>query len=494
MHPNANLYPFWINFYTTYPSFKITLQEIEDVVAERLKILQIIDHLMKSLDTNKRGKQYHEVMLSQINSLRASNNEKNFVIVGRGTVPTNAFEARKRDHVSHFLLRLYYCQSSELKKWFISRETELFRFRLLESSLTNSSKFQDCLSYYGYNYEIVSTDERVDFHEKINWNETKTNISSIAFKLNFENAIDLIRARKVYLNQGFAYINATEMLSVLCNEFRTNLSKELSKMHTNFVSLDEQRLFSRLNSLHDMYIANSIKKSDQNKQDPNSFSKDQIEQFSKELFPPCMRSIHETLRHDHHLKHYGRLHYGLFLKSAGLSLEDSIDFFRSEMNVHNPEKFQKEYSYTIRYIYGREGKRVQLSAYSCQKIMNGNAPGPNDTHGCPFKHFDTNNLKALLIRYGINEESSLNEIIKMVTEENNISGACSKYFFVKYGNHPKSGTIYHPNQFFLEARRQIYYEETPADISMNDNEANETLSGDTTIDSLNATLNESVNS
>jgi DNA primase large subunit len=31
-------------------------------------------------------------------------------------------------------------------------------------------------------------------------------------------------------------------------------------------------------------------------------------------YPLCMRNLHKSLRRDKHLKHYGRLQYGLFLK------------------------------------------------------------------------------------------------------------------------------------------------------------------------------------
>ena len=31
-------------------------------------------------------------------------------------------------------------------------------------------------------------------------------------------------------------------------------------------------------------------------------------------YPLCMRHLHKTLRREKHLRHYGRLQYGLFLK------------------------------------------------------------------------------------------------------------------------------------------------------------------------------------
>ena len=43
-----------------------------------------------------------------------------------------------------------------------------------------------------------------------------------------------------------------------------------------------------------------------------------------------MRHLHETLRSSHHLKHGGRIQYGLFIKGIGLSLEHSLKFWRDE--------------------------------------------------------------------------------------------------------------------------------------------------------------------
>lgn len=55
-------------------------------------------------------------------------------------------------------------------------------------------------------------------------------------------------------------------------------------------------------------------------------------QLSKQSFPLCMRHLHETLRSTHHLKHGGRMQYGLFVKGIGLSLENSLKFWREEFS------------------------------------------------------------------------------------------------------------------------------------------------------------------
>lgn len=55
-----------------------------------------------------------------------------------------------------------------------------------------------------------------------------------------------------------------------------------------------------------------------------------VDYMAANNFPLCMRGIHNRLRTDHHLKYFARQQYGLFLKGAGLSMDDSIAFFRSE--------------------------------------------------------------------------------------------------------------------------------------------------------------------
>jgi DNA primase large subunit len=45
-----------------------------------------------------------------------------------------------------------------------------------------------------------------------------------------------------------------------------------------------------------------------------------------------MRHLHDSLKQNHHLRHYGRLQYGLFLKGIGLPMEESLRFFKNEFS------------------------------------------------------------------------------------------------------------------------------------------------------------------
>lgn len=48
--------------------------------------------------------------------------------------------------------------------------------------------------------------------------------------------------------------------------------------------------------------------------------------------PLCMRQLHKALEREHKLKHWGRLQYGLFLKGAGLGVDDAMAFWQVQVS------------------------------------------------------------------------------------------------------------------------------------------------------------------
>lgn len=62
-------------------------------------------------------------------------------------------QARKRDHISHYILRLAYSQNQELRRWFVNMETEYIKLRF--SSL-NKEGILMLLSLNNFDYSPVS--------------------------------------------------------------------------------------------------------------------------------------------------------------------------------------------------------------------------------------------------------------------------------------------------------------------------------------------------
>ncbi len=43
-----------------------------------------------------------------------------------------------------------------------------------------------------------------------------------------------------------------------------------------------------------------------------------------------MSHLHQSIKTNHHAKHWGRQQYGLFIKGIGLSLDEAIKFWKKE--------------------------------------------------------------------------------------------------------------------------------------------------------------------
>ena len=178
--------------------------------------------------------------------------------------------------------------------------------------------------------------------------------------------------------------------------------------------------------------------------------------------PLCMSQLHAGLKRDHKIKHQGRLQFGLFLKGAGMTMEEHTMFFQKEFTkIMTGEQFQKQYGYSIRHMHGKEGKRASYTPYNCMKIVMGNPPGGGEHHGCPYKHYDDENLSALLGKLKIGGVAERESIMKL-KREGNPNLACTRHFEIM---HPNAGSVdgvslegvgNHPNAWFSASKK--YYE------------------------------------
>jgi DNA primase large subunit len=131
--------------------------------------------------------------------------------------------------------------------------------------------------------------------------------------------------------------------------------------------------------------------------------------------------------------------------------------------------FESGYTYNIRHMYGKVGKRTDYSPYSCMKIIMGQIPANDDVHGCPFRHNSVQQLRAALgadigrhvqihtqvtgQQRAFNQQAAVNELVGLV-QAKHYQIACKRYFELTHPEDENAPTrnedliIHHPNQYF----------------------------------------------
>ncbi|KAK8736904.1 hypothetical protein OTU49_004714 [Cherax quadricarinatus] len=440
-------YPCNLQFYSSPPAGFVSLAEFDEMAIERLKILRSVERL------NLSG----QIKTSDdwMNKLYDDFAKNKYFIHTADKMSANKMDeieaARRRDHVSHFILRLAYSRTEELRRWFITHETDLFRARLLHCS-KKGVDIKNFMAINNLHFTPMSSEE-VQM-ERENLIAGTYNISSgdmmegrTFYKVPFTEALELVRQRKVYLHGGYVYVPDTDLVTLVSTAFRTNLSHALAITYRALPQLeDDERLMKLLQDFDKRYTGNDY--TQKKKGDGVHITPDMIDELATKSFPLCMRQLNDTLRTTHHLRHGGRLTYGLFLKAAGLSLEDALYFWRSHFTKNmDIDKFEKQYAYNVRYNYGKEGKRTDYTPYSCMKIIMMSI-GPGDAHGCPFKITDHTILRQRLTSFNVSQQA-INEIMDLVSK-NHYQVACQRYWEATHNSTLDAG-INHPNQYFEES-------------------------------------------
>ncbi|KAI0934152.1 hypothetical protein AcV5_006091 [Taiwanofungus camphoratus] len=447
-------YPYRLNFYDRPPLGDITIEEFETCAIDRLRILAEIE---SSFARNRPYEELKTITLAQC---------KKYLPLNSSTaISVDRDAERRKDHVGHFVLRLAFCRSEDLRRRFVKAEMALFRIRYDSDDRVEREEF---LSSRDFDWIPVMEEEREKYKTELAAASPATKDANPKdekyYKVKWTRVPDLVEKRKVFLKGGLAYVPAREQSSIVFQEFQTNLMKALEMTARALPRLDEDtRLVPILNNLSQGFLAGvSSEWSTASSGNGTEITADMVDDLSRKHFPVCMRNLHESLRRDRHLKHFGRLQYGLFLKVLGLSIDEAITFWRRSFSNIQDDKFNKEYRYNIRHSYGLEGKRANYAAKSCQQILTSDQPGASDSHGCPYRHFSPDNLQtALLSMYsgqGLTA-ADLPEITNTV-KAGHYHVACTRVFEsthasqgVKKGEGVGGGeSVTHPNQYAAKSR------------------------------------------
>jgi DNA primase large subunit len=365
-----------------------------------------------------------------------------------------------KDWISHFVLRLAYCRSEDLRRWFLAHEVALLKYRLNQSSPNSSSgssggsAISKALKSVLPNVHVLTSEELKPLLPKIlaatpslNMNPLqvgngKSGNSKNIYCVPFTQALDLVGHRQVFVKKGMAYIPESKLLSLVTARFRTNLSRQLALVSATPTTPTLQRTQGFLknvvtvHTIKDEYLEHDT--------DGVRLTSQNVLAHLKHM-PLCMAQLQMGLTKEKHLKHWGRLQYGLFLKGAGLSLEDALAYFE---RMFVGKDFNKEYSYNVRHMYGKEGKRANYPPYNCAKVINSNAPNANEHHGCPYKHTTVQDVTMMLNKLGV--EPSKQKGIIAQQQSHNYQLACVEHFKAihpsapphllsnDFGNHPNA--------------------------------------------------------
>lgn len=219
-------YPHVLMLYKALPLGEITLTEFEEVAFDRVQLLQIIEQA-----TQMGNKLYSAEWKATIIGYLKKQELRRYVRLLESTGCSSADAdtlIRREDYLSHFILRLAYCRSLDLRNWFIAREIELFKMRFMNLSPDGKKTF---MSANNLNYTPISESEKEAIKDGLlqsTFGYSHVQIESSDFyKVPFTEVLDLIRICGVYVHKGFAFIPTTDLVSCIATWYRSHLNETM---------------------------------------------------------------------------------------------------------------------------------------------------------------------------------------------------------------------------------------------------------------------------
>jgi DNA primase large subunit len=157
--------------------------------------------------------------------------EKYLPLEANSSSSTQLATQRQKDHYSHFILRLAFASTEDLRRRFARVETALFRLRLAADDSRERAAFVSSLNL---DWEMVGEEERRELALQLaaataafGRKGMQAQEEETWCKVEWTRVPDLVEGRRVFLKAGKAYVPAREQTSMVTAEFTSRLEKAL---------------------------------------------------------------------------------------------------------------------------------------------------------------------------------------------------------------------------------------------------------------------------
>jgi DNA primase large subunit len=137
-------------------------------------------------------------------------------------------EERKKDHYSHFILRLAFSSTEDLRRRFSRLEAMLFRLRYKDEDFKEKQEFVKSLNL---EWEEVGEAEKRELREQLlaatGGKKSQPGEEQEWCKVDWERVPELVEQRRVFLRRGKAYVPQREQMSLVVAEFTKRLDDAL---------------------------------------------------------------------------------------------------------------------------------------------------------------------------------------------------------------------------------------------------------------------------
>lgn len=154
----------------------------------------------------------------------------------------NLLDERRKDHASHYILRLAFCNSADAIRWFVTQECLLFRIRFANEM---SKERTDFLHNSNAALQPISSEEKRELMDELKKCSPGKELDDY-YRVPFEFVPDLVAKRALLLRKGWAYVPKSDSFSMVMTKFKEDLEFWMERTAREIVSIRDERIMPLL--------------------------------------------------------------------------------------------------------------------------------------------------------------------------------------------------------------------------------------------------------